>query len=77
MRPSKKNYQEPFPVSGVACRVTRHDARVSSSIYQSNEMLKVIAKESVNLNFMGGFFSVSYDAIHEIYRVSQENVLRL
>ena len=35
--------------------------------------MKVISAESMNLNYMGGTFSISYDHENEIYRVFQEN----
>ena len=37
------------------------------------EMISDIAAESVNLNFMGGSFSISYDTENKVYKVFQDN----
>ena len=34
-------------------------------------MISEIVAESVNLNFMGGSFSISYDTVNKVYMVFQ------
>ena len=41
------------------------------------EMISDIAAESVNLNFMGGSFSISYDTANKVYKVFQDSFKQL
>ena len=60
-------YQRIIKLSSGLGRIAKHE---KNNIF---EMISDIAAESVNLNFMGGSFSISYDTVNEVYKVFQDS----